>query len=148
MSTMTMKHDQKLKTRRQAAQASAEREQARAELVATVKADAMKLAAGNSAFKSRWRIEDITGMDYEEMTVNQKIEVLEDIIDTYRELGTRLLKEYGDKVERVDELEKRIEVATDEIVKLSINEIDQVFIDADPDRPEEQPATNYPGTSR
>ena len=148
MSTMTLKHDRKIRQERKAAQARTDREQERADLIAEVKADAMKLAAGNSAFKSRWTIEDVTGMGYEEMTAKQKIEVLEDIIKTYRELGSKLSNEYGAEVDGLDDIKKRIEVATAEIVKLSINEIDQVFIDADPDMVEEQPATNYPGTSR
>ena len=158
MNTMTLKHDRRLRVQHQTDKLSAERNTernmaaaresiAQDELLAAIKTDAMKLAAGDSALKSRWLIEDVTGMDYEEMTISQKIEVLENVIETYRELGSRLLKKYGE-MKLLNELEKRIETASAEIVKLSIDAVDQAFVDADPDKVEDQPATNEQGRNR
>ncbi len=149
----TYAHDRKMENRRQDERtskarivernmAAARKSIARDELLAAVKSDALKLAANNIAFKSRWNVEDITGMNYEEMTINQKIEVLENVIETYKELGSKLRNKYGDQVRGLDDLKCRIETAANEIAKLSIDAVDQVFIASDPDRVEDQPATN------
>lgn len=146
MSTMTLRYDRRKRNEHKAARARAIKAQERADLIQTVKADAMKLAAGNSAFKSKWRIENVTGMRYEEMTIKQKIEVLENVIKVYRELGSRLMKEYD--VKKLDTLEDRIATAAGEIIRLSILEVDQAFEARDPDKVEDQSALRNPGTNQ
>ena len=79
--------------RKMAKEKKAEQERASAELLATVKGDALKLAAKSSG-KSRLP-KELDTRHFDELPLAQRISILEDYVAQLRELGARLSDEYG-----------------------------------------------------
>ena len=123
MSTMTLKHDRKIRQERQAAQARAERNQAHADLITEVKEGAMKFAGEGSTKGIRDLPKEFIAPEFDELTPERRISILEDYISRLRELGARLSKEYADIEGAQEELKKvkdRIDAAGEMIVKIEL----------------------------
>lgn len=145
MSTLTLKHDRRMRIERREAKARAERERERAELTGKVKRDALRLAVDDPSTKSRLKLLDIATGIFDELSAAQRISILEDYIEKMRKLGSQLLEKYGgngkEAVDEINNIQDLIDEATGMIIGISIKEIHESFI------PDEDAATNDPGTS-
>ena len=123
MSTSTLKHDRKIRQERKAAKARADREQAHADLITEVKEGAMKLAGEGSTKTIRDLPKEFVDPEFDTLTTERQISILEDYIEQLRELGARLSKEYSDNEgaqEELSKIEDRINAAGEMIVKIEL----------------------------
>ena len=124
MSIIARKYARRQRLRRQQDRIEAQKAHDRADLITEVKEGAMKLA---TATKSRRDMPDeFISLEFDELTPERQISILEDYISQLRELGARLSKEYADNEGAQEELGKvkdRIDAAGELIVKISLETI-------------------------
>ena len=132
MDTSALKHSRRKEQQRQAAKRAAESEQAQADLITSVRADALRLAVDDPATKSLLP-EDIAGPIYDDLTAEQRISILENYIKQMRALGAQMVEKFGasngvatDK--QIKKIERRIDAAAAEIVRISAREIELGFV--------------------
>ena len=122
--------------RKRAKQYEAQKAQERADMIKTVKADAVRLAV--KGFKTYGLPNELESREFDELPLSRRITILEDYIDQLRELGSRLSHTYGDipgAKEQLEDISTRINAAGGLIVQIELEDVKPKVPDIDDDRP-------------